>query len=145
MFHFFSIAVCLKMGFAENCHFHGTANLVGPKKYQTRQNGLQNNWLLRAYLANIQEIEQHFQVFKAFPTQKTTNKMCDHPKKILRKCYQNLSKVFKALIPKQKTARKCVAIQKKVSELAFIKLPSTRGVISLTKDRHKMCGHPKLF
>ena len=25
------------------------------------------------------------------------------------------------------------------------KLPSTRGVISLTKDRHKMCGHSKFF
>ena len=25
------------------------------------------------------------------------------------------------------------------------KLPSTREVISLTKDRHKMCGPPKFF
>ena len=41
---------------------------------KTRQNGLQNNWLLRAYIANTQEIEQHFQVFKAFPTQKTATK-----------------------------------------------------------------------
>ena len=41
---------------------------------KTRQNGLQNNWLLWAYIANIQEIEQHFQVFKAFPTQKTATK-----------------------------------------------------------------------
>ena len=50
---------------------------------KTRQNGLQNNWLLRACIANIQEIEQH--------------------------------------------------------------LPSIQGIISHTKDRHKMCGPPKFF
>ena len=50
---------------------------------ETRQNGLQNNWLLRAYIANIQEIQQH--------------------------------------------------------------LPSIQGIISHTKDRHKMCDHPKIF
>ena len=29
--------------------------------FQTRQNDLQNNWLLRAYKANIHEKEQHLQ------------------------------------------------------------------------------------
>ena len=31
----------------------------GVQGFKTRQNGLQNNWLLRAYMATIQEIEQH--------------------------------------------------------------------------------------
>ena len=30
-------------------------------------------------------------------------------------------------------------------ELIIQKLPSIRGIISLTKDCHKMCGRPKFF
>ena len=50
---------------------------------RTRQNGLQNNWLLRAYIANIQEIEQPLPSIQG---------IISHTK--------------------DKTATKCVAIQK---------------------------------
>ena len=84
--------------------------------WQTRQNGLQNNWLLRAYIANIQEIKQHFQVFKAFPTQKTTTKcVTKSPRNLeiflsVRAGHPKVTK-YQRWFPSQKTATKCVAVQ----------------------------------
>ena len=57
-------------------------------------------------------------------SQKNRHKMCGQ---------KMLSKLFKALIPKQKTATKCVAIGN-----FYL---SGQGIISHKKDRHKLCDH----
>ena len=51
---------------------------------ETRQNGLQNNWLLKAYITNIQEIEQNLQ---SISHTKHHHKMCGY------KSQKKLSKV----------------------------------------------------
>ena len=49
-----------------NCSLAGWRQLssVNVSFPETRQNSLQNNWLLRAYIENIQEIGQHSKIVK---------------------------------------------------------------------------------
>ena len=79
--------------------------------FRTRQNGLQNNWLLRAYMANIKNkktLTTHSRCY--FPHKRPPLKCVALQK--FSKSQKMLYWVVKVLFSSQKTATKCVALQK---------------------------------
>ena len=139
-----------------------------PKLKETRQKGLQNNWLLmlslQSWFSKIGDLTSTTAIHTPskcvimkgkFPWPRQSHwmshtkeciKMCDHEKINRPRELQKLS-IQWCDFQRQKWRLLfwCQIWLSKCRIWPSSQVTSTRGVISLTKDRHKTCGPPKFF